>query len=84
MEEKQKEERSIGEIINEIQNVSQDIEKLKPFAEIKQVKKFNKSGHIILPKEFVGSSVLIVKFPEINNLEKQEEKTDENKQKEHD
>ncbi len=67
MKKEQKEETPLDEIIKEVKEISKDIERIKPLAITKQVKKFNKSGHIILPKEFVGSNVMIIKFPGVDS-----------------
>lgn len=63
-----KEEVSFKKIIEKMNNISLEIEKLKPFAEIKEVKKFVKSAHIILNKNLIGQEVLVIKFPKKNQI----------------
>lgn len=58
-----KEEINFEEIIKKIKDLSLDVEKIKPFADLKEVKPAGKSGHIILPRNMIGQEVLVIKFP---------------------
>jgi len=51
------------DLVNRIKDISGELEKLTPFGEIKEVKEFGKSGHIIMPCDSVGEKVLVIKFP---------------------
>jgi len=53
-------------LVEKIKSLNEEIEEIKPLAEIKEVKKFNKSGHIIFEGKFVGEKVLIIKIPKLN------------------
>jgi len=51
------------DLVDRIKDISLEIEKLAPFGEIKEVKNFGKSGHIIMPNDSIGEKVLVIKFP---------------------
>lgn len=51
------------DLVGRIKDISLEIEKLAPFGEIKEVKNFGKSGHIIMPCNSIGEKVLVIKFP---------------------
>jgi putative transposon-encoded protein len=50
-------------LVDRIKEISIEMEKLTPLGEIKEVKSFGKSGHIIMPNDLIGERVLIIKFP---------------------
>jgi len=52
------------EILKEISILKKKLKELIPYGEIKEVKAFGKSKHVILSKEFSGKKALIIKIAE--------------------
>jgi hypothetical protein len=59
----EKKESYFEDLVERIKEMSSEINKLSPFGEIKEVKNFGKSGHIIMPNDSIGEKVLVIKFP---------------------
>jgi putative transposon-encoded protein len=59
----EKKESYFEDLVERIKDISLEVERLTPFGEIKEVKGFGKSGHIIMPNDSIGEKVLIIKFP---------------------
>jgi len=58
------------DLVGRIKDISLELEKLTPLGEIKEVKSFGKSGHIIMPNDSIGERVLVIKFPKIKDGDK--------------
>lgn len=53
----------VNEIIKEIFIITKKIKEIIPYGEIKEVKEFGKSKHIILPKDFPDKKAIVIKIP---------------------
>jgi len=61
-----KKESYFEDLVKRVNEISLELEKLSPLGEIKEVKGFGKSGHIIMPCNSIGEKVLVIKFPKPN------------------
>jgi len=59
------EQNKLKKLIDEINEISNKIEKLKPLGETKEIKKIGNSAHISMGKEFLGRNALVIVFPKI-------------------
>ena len=56
-------EERLKEVSKKIKKINEDLTAITPYTLKRTAKKFGKSSHVILPKDFEGKEILVIKFP---------------------
>lgn len=56
-------------ILNEVKEISDKIQELKPLGEIKKIKRASNSAHITMGKEFIERDALVIILPKLEDKE---------------
>jgi len=55
----------IRKLLEDVEDISSKIDKLKPIGNIKEIKTSGNSAHILMPKNLNGRKALVLVLPEI-------------------